>query len=318
MKDLIVGVDISKASFVAAEGSEGARKKFENSDKGFEKFREWLSDERAWVCLEATGSYGFKLAAWLVEHGYRVSVVNPARVKSFADSELARNKTDKSDASLLARFCVAHRPEEWEPQGEKARKLQQLVRRLRDLKKARTREKNRLQEPHFTEEMRDSIRNHIEFLDKQIEQIWGKTRKVVDSDDNLKEAIDLVESIPGIGEKTAIIVVGEIQDIDRFTSAKALAAHTGVTPENVQSGTSRNGPASMSKKGSADLRGCLYMPALTAKTHNRVVNAFCNRLENRGKDKAVVIGAAMHKLIRLVYGVWKNREPFDPEYALSA
>jgi transposase len=113
-------------------------------------------------------------------------------------------------------------------------------------------------------------------------------------------------------------LVGEIQDIDRFDSAKKLAAYAGVTPENVQSGTSVDKPASLSKIGSSRLRSVLYMPAIVARRHNPIIRKFCRRLDRRGKHKKSIIAAAMHKLIRLVYGVWSNETAFDPDYLKAA
>ena len=95
--------------------------------------------------MEATGNYGIDLADFLFGHGFRVSIVNPARVKAFAASELARNKTDKLDAALIARFCRAHVPLTWAPPAAHLRELRELVRRCDALKIMRVQELNRNQ-----------------------------------------------------------------------------------------------------------------------------------------------------------------------------
>ena len=114
-RDLFLGIDVSKGSIeVEVIGLEKARHaQFPNSANGYEKLGAWLERwqvERVHACLEATGTYAEAVAVWLYEHGHLVSVVNPARVKAYGESELVRAKTDRVDAGLIARFCRAQRP----------------------------------------------------------------------------------------------------------------------------------------------------------------------------------------------------------------
>lgn len=97
------------------------------------------------ACLESTGSYGVPLAEFLVAEGYTVSVVNPRRIKHYAKSRLSRNKTDKQDAFVIARFCLKERPDPWLPLAPEVKQLQALVRRLEDLKDLKQQEQNRLE-----------------------------------------------------------------------------------------------------------------------------------------------------------------------------
>lgn len=132
----ILGIDISKKHFdVALVLLTGKRKnkKFTNNLKGFNELDFWLERfnvSSLHACLEATSSYGHLLAEHLYDQGFDVSMVNPARVKGFAQSELLRTKTDKEDASLIARFCEAMRPSLWVPEPIKVRELKALVRRF--------------------------------------------------------------------------------------------------------------------------------------------------------------------------------------------
>ena len=85
-----------------------------NSTEGFETLKVWLEKQgvqKVQACMEATGNYGEELAIYLHEAGHMVSMVNPARIKGFAQSELIRTKTDKIDAGVIARFCLAMKPE---------------------------------------------------------------------------------------------------------------------------------------------------------------------------------------------------------------
>lgn len=318
MSDIPLGIDISKETFVASL-PEGLRESFPNDPEQFEQFKAWLEAHdlelaRLHVCMETTGTYSLPLAAWLVSQGVQVSVVNPSRIQGFAQGEFRRNKTDWADARLIAHFCRVHEPDEWTPEDEVWRELKQLTRRVLQLKRMRTQERNRLQTPAGSEACEASQQSHIDFIQEEIEGIWQRIEALIASHPKLQEPLKWLTSIPGLGRQTSIVLMAEIQDIERFASAKKLAAYAGVTPENRQSGQ-WSGSASMSKRGSARLRQALYMPAMTAQTHNPIVESLCERLEERGKDSMAIVGAAMHKLIRLVYGVWSNEKRFDPEYA---
>ncbi|MFA9202192.1 MAG: transposase, partial [Candidatus Nanopelagicaceae bacterium] len=97
------------------------------------------------ACMEATSIYGDALAEFLYLANFAVSVVNPARIKGFAKSELLRTKTDSVDDALIARFCAAIKPDLWKPTAPAVKELQALVRRLDSLQEMVTAEHNRLE-----------------------------------------------------------------------------------------------------------------------------------------------------------------------------
>ena len=135
----ILGIDIAKLKFNACliqPSGKFKHKVFTNNATGFEQLKGWLSKfgvERVHACLEATGTYGESLSLFLHQAGHTVSVVNPAAVKAFAASRLSRTKTDRVDAELIARFCLAQAPPAWTPLPQEVRELQALVRRLESL-----------------------------------------------------------------------------------------------------------------------------------------------------------------------------------------
>jgi transposase len=116
-------------------------KVFTNNQEGFEALLAWLQKQNVGhvhVCLEASSTYGDELAAYMHDAGHSVSIVNPARIKGFAQSELMRTKNDKVDAGLIVRFCLAMHPEPWTPVPPGMRRLQSLVRRIDILISMRT------------------------------------------------------------------------------------------------------------------------------------------------------------------------------------
>ena len=318
MSLLPLGIDVSKLKFDVALMREDGKFKhrvFPNTEAGFSQLSAWLIKqkvERMHACLEATGAYSEALATYLHEQGHAVSLVNPAQIKAYAESRLARTKTDKADATLIARFCSERRPPEWRPLPREVRELQALARRLDSLTEMRGMEANRL-DVATTEAVRASLAEHLAFLDREIARTEALIRSHIDSHPGLRGQRDLLVSIPGIGETTAAKILGEIMDVKLYGSARQLAAFAGLAPRLHESGSSVRKRARLSKTGAPRLRKALYFPAVAAIRHNPYIREMSERLRARGKCPMQVIGAAMRKLIHIAYGVLKSGRPFDPD-----
>jgi len=315
-----LGIDISKATFHACllidQGE--AKRVFPNSPKGFEQLAAWLKNRRAvdiHVCMEATGPYWEPLAMHLYGLEYRVSVINPARIKAFAQSELLRTKTDAVDAALIARFCKSQSPEPWVPPPPEIRVLQALMRHYEHLKTTRVQQSVYAQSSEASPVIKASIQEVIATLDEQIAQIERQIRQHFNDHPDLRRKRDLLTSIPGIGETTAGSILSEIAHIDRFESAKAVAAYAGLSPRDRRSGTSIHGRPRLCKTGNSRVRKALYMPAIVALRFNPVLRLFAERLLAAGKHKRPVIGAVMRKLLVLAFGILRSGVPFDANYA---
>jgi transposase len=313
-----LGIDISKRKFDAClirEGGKLRHRVFPNSPAGFSQLSDWLAKhrvERLHACLEATGAYGEALSLYLHEAGHTVSIVNPASIKAYAQSRLSRAKTDKADATLIAQFCSERCPPAWQPPPAEVRDLQALVRRLDSLLEMRQMEANRL-EVAATPAVRESLSEHLAYLDQEVARAEKLIRSHIDSHPGLRGQRELLLSIPGIGETTAAKLLGEIMDVKLYESARQLAAFSGLAPRLHQSGSSVKKRAKLSKTGAPRLRKALYFPAVVAMRHNPYVRDMSERLKERGKCPMQVIGAAMRKLIHIAYGVLKSGKPFDPE-----
>ncbi|MGH9947744.1 MAG: IS110 family transposase [Pyrinomonadaceae bacterium] len=148
---------------------------------------------------------------------------------------------------------------------------------------------------------------------KEIARIQLLIKDHIDNHPDLKQQSDLLQTIPGIGEKTARLLLGEIE-FSQFTSARALAAYAGVTPRQFQSGSSPN-RTRLSKLGSGRIRKALYFPAITAVKYNEIVKLFARRLSQNGKTPMQIVCASMRKLLHIAFGVIKHNRPFDPNPA---
>ena len=319
-----LGIDIAKVKFnvcLLQLTGKLKHKVFPNTTTGFTQLLQWLQllgVEQVHVCLEATGTYGEGLAIHLHDRGHTVSVMNPAAIKAFAASRLSRTKTDRVDAELIARFCLAHQPPPWNPPLPEVRELQALVRRLESLVEMRVAEENRLAAGITVAVVRSSVEEMITHLKDQIRRTEKLIRQHIDKHPGLKQQSELLNSIPGIADTTAAVLLSEVPDFKLFRGARQVAAFAGLVPRERQSGSSVRGRVRLSKIGNARLRKALYFPAITALRCSPFFQQWAAGLRQRGKSKMSVIGAVMRKLIHIAYGVLKSGQPFDPEFAKSA
>ncbi len=320
-----LGVDISKAKFDVAlllDGKKYRSKVFSNDAAGFRALLEWIASNvpgghhNVHVCMEATGVYHENLALFLHDQGIDVSVVNPMLVKRFVQSEGVRSKTDRADAKALARYADRTQPELWQAPSPAVRQLQALVGRLESLKEIRQAESNRLDVAH--DAVRPSLLESISQLDASIQQVRSQIRQTIDDDPDLKSRRGLLETIPGLGDKTIPQLLAYIGRPERFKNVKALIAYAGLAPLIQQSGSSLNKNKGTHPLGRAALRHALYFPAMVAGTHNPLVARFWQRLKAQNKPGKVIVVACMHKLLAIAYGVLKSGKPFDPASALAS
>jgi transposase len=314
-----VGIDVSKPTLdvVLLQDEQQYHGVFDNHPTGFGKLIRWLEKRcpsSIHVCLEATGRYGQAVATCLHEAGYTVSVVNPARPKAFAESQLSRQKTDKADALTIAQFCRSQQPDAWTPPDPAQHELQAMVRHLAALQAMGQQERNRLSSGTNAPAVIEALQQHIAFLEGQIDHLKQRIKHHIDQHPHLKQQSDLLLSIPGLGDTTVAVLLAEIPAIQAFDCAPELAAYAGLTPQHHRSGSSVRRPSHISKRGNARLRRALYFPAMVAMRHNPILRVFAQRLQAAGHAPKSVIVAVMRKLLHLAYGILKSGQPFDPHY----
>lgn len=316
-----LGIDIAKDTYQVElqNGPHRHTAEFANQPDEFRRLTAWLKKRGArqvHACLEATGRYGDALASYLHAQGHVVSVVNPFQIKAYAQSQLTRNKTDRLDASVIADFCRTQQPAAWTPPAPEIRELQELVHHYDTLQEQRQQVKNRLAAGFTSSVVVAQLQAQLTLLDEQLGALRQDLHDHLQRHPDLKRQQALLQSIVGVGEVTAAKLLA-IEPL-RFDDARALSAFGGLSPMLRTSGASVHRRTKLSKMGDPHLRRALYMPAISAKRFNPIIRAFCDRLTKRGKHPMAIIGAAMHKLLVLAYGVLKSGKPFDPDYRPAA
>jgi transposase len=159
-----------------------------------------------------------------------------------------------------------------------------------------------------------SVRQVIKDLEDAMAQIKEQIASTIDDDPELKTRAALLQSIPGLGDKTIPQLLAYIGRPERFKSVKALMAYAALTPLIRQSGTSLDSRRGTHPMGHQELKRALYFPAMVAARYNPLVTVFWNRLKAQNKPGKVVVVACMHKLLAIAYGVLRSGKPFDPNH----
>ncbi len=227
---------------------------------------------------------------------------------------MQRNKTDTADARLIADFCLTQEPAQWFPPTPSVAQLQALTRRIETLAEMLQMEKNRL--AAASAQTQASVKRIIKTFETEIENLQQSISEHLDHHPDLKEQSRLLQTIPGVGEKTANLLLAEIE-FERYESAREVAAYAGVTPRKKESGTSLN-RTQVSKMGNGRIRKALYFPAIVATRRNQIIKEFAARLKENGKTSMQIVCAAMRKLLHIAFGVLKHKRPFDSNLAFSS
>jgi transposase len=322
-----IGIDVSKAKLDCSlltdvANSKRKSKVIANSTTGIADLLVWTNKQKVpndqlHAILEGTGVYHEQAAQALNDAGVRVSIVNPAQVRSFAFGLAIRHKTDDMDSLVLARYGALVQPEIWIPPCQEARTLQALLKRREAIAQDLIRENNRLEKANSTDtplSIQQSLKDSIQFLKQQLIKIQQDIDNHTNNHASFKEDLELLQSIPSVGPQVSNHLLAIVHN-HHFENADKLTAYLGLVPVQRQSGSSILGRSHISKAGPPQMRAILYMAAISATRYNPNVKALYLRLLERGKSKRSALCAAMRKLVQLCFGVLKTRQPYQENYA---
>jgi transposase len=320
----VIGIDIAKRKFDLAWLSEKTgkirSKAFENTSVGYQALFDWLAKQglvarECRVVMEATSQYYEALAHALFEAGFLVNVVNPVQIKAFGQSEMRRQKTDRADAELIARFGEQSRKlVPWQPPPTEVRELQRLVARLEAVQGMHVQEQNRRYEAAGL--ALESVDRMLLTLKDEEALLKQKIHDHIDRHPGLRNQQELLCSIPGVGERVSSHFLAWLQ-VDRFTNVRQMVAFVGLSPQHRQSGDSVQGKPHLCKLGHGRLRKILYFPAMSAIQCNPAAKAVYDRLRSAGKGGKVALVAVMRKLLHWMMAVLKSGASFDAKMALA-
>jgi transposase len=314
----IIGIDISKKDFYACLEEAGEPIIFANNKSGIKRFTGYLKKEKhtkndTIIGLESTGIYHLPLSYVLSKSGFTVKVINPLITKRANQGTVRKVKNDRKDSELI-RHCAANGAGNQFIDTAETLKLKGLVRQrdgLADMKNTlnikqqnvdyKTKNLN-IELPLVYQELSNEISLRIKTLEKELAKARPKEQK-------------LLQTIPGVGPITAVSFISEIIDISRFPNSQKLAAYIGLDSRVYQSGTSIHGKGYISKRGNKILRTRLYNAASVAVLHDNMFKTFFQKKRAEGKPYKVALVATMHKMVHVIYAVWKRGTPFEDRRA---
>ena len=310
-KEIFVGIDISKKDLDIAIRPTGDILQVSNSEEGFAQLVERMRQiAPTLIVMEATGGYETAVASALGVAGMPLAIVNPRQSRDFAKSLGRLAKTDRIDASMLAHFGEATRPEPRKLPDEQTTLLQALLVRRRQLIKMLVAEKNRLRMTHETQKAR--VREHIEWLETELKELDKTLHKQLKQSPIWREKEQVLRSVPGVGPVTVMTMLAELPELGQI-NRKKIAALVGVAPYNCDSGKMHGKRAIWG--GRAVVRNALYMATLSAVRHNEVIRIHYQHLLDEGKPKKVALVACMRKMLTILNAMIRTMKPWQPVLA---
>jgi transposase len=294
---VFVGIDVAKDKLDLARSDSVELIAVANDEQGIARIVRALTAARPTrIVVESTGGLERPLLEALLDADLPVALVNPGRVRHFAIGIGILAKTDPIDAKVLVKFAQLAEPRLAQKRTENQAELDDLVTCRRQLTVARTAQANARLTTRSANAVR-SIDAVLKELDKQVELLDGKIRKLIDSDDDFKHLDRLLRSVPGVGPVLSATLVAELRELGT-TDRRQITALVGLAPFNHDSGKSTGQRAI--RGGRTSVRCVLYMAALAAIRFNPVLSRFADRLRRTGKRAKVIIVACMRKLLALL------------------
>ncbi|HWB62189.1 MAG TPA: IS110 family transposase [Chitinophagales bacterium] len=317
-----VGIDISKLSFDVAIEEKGRYQhyKFDNNAEGFKQLQKLLCNESSWCVMEASGPYYLKLATYLEDEGIAVSVINPLVIRRFCQMRLIKAKTDKKDAAMIAEYGKTEKPGIWKAEAGYIQQLRQMQAYLEQLDKARTGFIRQLeafkQNPFLSKDVKLGIERSIRFIEAQISDTEQKMEAIVES--HHQHLHKQLQSIPGIGKKTSMMLIVVSGAFSKFNNAKQLSSYVGLSPRIFESGTSVKGKVRICKMGMSRVRAMLYVCSWSAIKYNSSCKNMYDRMVAKGKPKMVALIAVANKLLKQCFAMASKDTFYEKNYLPKA
>ena len=319
-QQVFIGIDVSKSTLDVFVDPVALAFSAPNTPEGIARLVErFTSMHVKRIVVEATGQYQRQLAADLLDAGLVVAVVNPRQARDFAKSTGTLAKTDQVDARVLAQFARLETHRAMEKTTQTQAMLGQYVSRRRQLTKMIAEEKNHAE--NFTEKLPvASVKTVRARLEAERRRIDRKIADLIESDDDWKKKAELLKTVPGVGDVTALSLISELPELGKLNRGQ-IAALVGVAPYNSDSGQHRG--KRQIQGGRINLRCSLYMAAFNIMGRRKdqqdnALRRFGQKLTAAGKPYKVMIVAVMRKLLTVLNAMVKADQPWTAKLTVAA
>ncbi len=317
MKSKFIGIDISKQTFDVAfcKDEKWEYYNFPNNLQGFKSLLK-LIDKDDWVVMEASGPYYLSLASYLYSKQVQVVVENPLVIKRYSQMRLYRAKTDRKDARTIAEYAKSSELRRWVPNEKYITDIKQIHTAIQGLQKQLHQNSQQLEAFRSSGALDKFLERELQriasFLQSKILKFEKKQEEV--AKEHFASSLEKLTSIPGIGNRTAIMLIVITNNFQKFDHYKKLIAYVGFSPRIYQSGTSVKGKGHICKMGKTQIRKLLYICSWSAKRWNKGCKEMYERLAAKGKPERVIKVALANKLLKQAYAIAKGDKLFDKNY----
>jgi transposase len=312
------GIDISKSFFDVAflQAERYVYHKFSNDRDGFNALLK-VVPSGSWVVMEASGPYYLQLAGFLYDAEIPVSVINPLVIRRFSQMRMSRAKTDKKDAKMIAEYGKMEHPDLWQKPEQHIITLQQTEALLARLQTERTALSNQLESFNSSgmllKELKKEISKELLHKDQLIKKLTKQMEQI--AKEHYSDMLAGLESIPGVGKKTAMILTVISGGFTRFDDYRKLSSYIGICPRIFESGTSVKGKARICKMGMSRIRATLYVCSWSACKCNKACRELYERLLAKGKAKKLALIAVANKLLKQAFAIAKQQTKYQENYS---
>lgn len=326
-----IGIDVSKKDFhcclsiidSSQKVTVKSSRKLLNAPSGFKEFLSWAKQHQKEelplrIVMEATGVYHEQLAWFLHSHGLVLSILLPNKAKKYLQADGASSKNDSIDARGLAKIGAEKNLEPWIPGSGKLYELRHYTRQHQNLKETINVIGNQLEALNHSQfqgrEVIKQLNRTIKLLGQQVTEMERAMEKLVKADKALSLHYQNITAIKGINLLSFCVIVAETNGFALFKNSASLVRYSGYDVVENQSGR-HVGKTRISKKGNSRIRRILFMPAFCAVRDDQpqFKNLYERVVERTGfKMKGYV--AVQKKLLVMMYHLWKNEQPYDPQF----
>lgn len=327
----VAGIDVAQKELVVNLGriwddlsrEVYSQKTFFNTEKGFLALILWVkkmtqAEVNLQFVMEATGVYHEALAYFLEEKGYSLSIVLPNKISNYMRTLETKTVTDQTAAYAITMFGLERKLSDWKRPKKIFKTLRQLTRERDQVVQLKTMAKNHLHaeqaEAQPNEDSVKRIKKQIELFNKQESEIKAAIAAIVKQEEEITKSMTVICSIPGVGLLTGATVLAETNGFELIGNKRQLASYAGLDVKEKESGTSIKKKPRISKKGNKYLRKAMHMPALAAIRHDNRFKAIFARLVSKHGIKMKAAVAVQRKLLELIYSLYKNNTPYDPNH----
>ncbi|MBR9828928.1 MAG: IS110 family transposase [Oceanospirillales bacterium] len=300
--EINVGVDVSKSTLDIVLHPLDLHFQIPNDEAHIQKIVPILKSQNVTrIVTEATGRHEHAFVFACDQANLPIVVVNPVNIRRYAQAIGVLAKTDKLDASVIARFAATIQPDIKPIPDKQSRLIKDLLIRRSQLLEMQTMEKNRLQ--ILPKALHRSIKALLRSLETQIKTITKQIDEAVMQVKHWRTKAEILTSVPGVGKVLAYTLLSELPELGKL-NRKEIAALVGVAPMNRESGT-WNGKRRI-RGGRHRIRTVMFMAMLSSIQCNPVFKRFYEHLKAQGKLPKVAIIACMRKLIVVLNTMLKN------------